>query len=129
MCLQDKVTLLGFRRDVGEICKAADIFCFPSLQEGLPVALMEAMATGLSIVCSKIRGNTDLIEEDEGGYLCSPDNVDEFKEKIEMLISDKEKRIKMGEINKEKVKKFDIENVKNEMKEIYGIWENKIEVL
>ena len=40
-----------------------------------------------------------------------------------MLISDKDKRIKMGEINKENVKKFDIENVKNEMKEIYGIWE------
>ena len=112
---------MGYRNDVAEIMKCSDIFAFPSKREGLSVALMEAMATGMSVVCSRIRGNTDLITDGEGGYLCSRYDIDEFKEKLNLLISDKEKRIKMGEINKENVKKFDIENVKQEMKEIYGI--------
>jgi Glycosyltransferase len=55
--------LLGYRTDIAELLKAADVFCFPSLQEGLPVALMEAMAAGLPIIASKIRGNVDLIDE------------------------------------------------------------------
>ena len=119
--VEDKLKLLGYRNDVAEIMKCSDIFAFPSKREGLPVSVMEAMSASLPVVCSKIRGNTDLIVDGEGGFLCIPDSVEEFKEKIEMLISDKEKRIKMGEINKENVKKFDIENVKQEMKEIYGI--------
>lgn len=61
--LQEKVEFLGYRQDVKEILKASDIFCFPSKQEGLPVALMEAMASGLPVICSDIRGNKDLIED------------------------------------------------------------------
>ena len=76
--VSDRVFLLGFRTDVTEICKAADIFIFPSLQEGLPVALMEAMACALPVVCSKIRGNTDLITRGRNGYLFDPDNVASF---------------------------------------------------
>ena len=70
--IADRVFLLGFRTDVIEICKASDIFVFPSLQEGLPVALMEAMACGLPVVCSDIRGNSDLISDGVNGYLCDP---------------------------------------------------------
>ena len=65
MNLQNQVTLLGFRTDVLELCKSADIFIFPSLQEGLPVALMEAMACKTIVLCSAIRGNTDLINKYE----------------------------------------------------------------
>ena len=64
--VDNQVKMLGFRTDIIKLCKIADIFCFPSLQEGLPVALMEAMAAGLPIVCSAIRGNVDLIEEGKG---------------------------------------------------------------
>ena len=53
--------LLGFRNDRIELIKISDIFVFPSLQEGLPVELMEAMACGCVCVVSKIRGNVDLI--------------------------------------------------------------------
>ena len=60
--LQNRIFFLGYRADVKEILQVADAFVFPSLQEGLPVALMEAMTVGLPVVCSRIRGNTDLIE-------------------------------------------------------------------
>ncbi len=62
--MSDRIKLLGFRSDIKDIYAAADIFVFPSLREGLSVALMEAMASGLHCVVSKIRGNTDLIKDD-----------------------------------------------------------------
>lgn len=70
--LQKRVVLAGYRGDVRELLHAADCFIFPSLQEGLPVALMEAMAAGLPVVCSRIRGNTDLITDGVEGRLVEP---------------------------------------------------------
>ena len=61
--LQDRVKLVGFRNDIADIYNAADVFIFPSFREGLSVSLMEAMASGLPVVCSRIRGNIDLISK------------------------------------------------------------------
>ena len=59
-----RLKLLGFRIDIKELLWASDLFVFPSLQEGLPVALMEAMAAGVPCVISRIRGNVDLIKNE-----------------------------------------------------------------
>ncbi|MGG2896254.1 glycosyltransferase [Enterococcus lactis] len=55
--LEDKVELLGFRTDILELLKISDYFIFPSKREGLPVSIMEALACGVPVICSKIRGN------------------------------------------------------------------------
>jgi len=115
----NNVRFLGFRSDVSELCKCTDIYCFPSLQEGLPVALMEAMAEGLPCVVSRIRGNIDLIEDGKGGFLCSPKGAEEYAEKISILINDKELKTKMSEINRENIKEFSLDNVAKIMSEIY----------
>ncbi len=59
--LEEVVLLSGYRMDTKELLKISDCFLFPSKQEGLPVALMEAMAVGVPVVCSNIRGNKDLV--------------------------------------------------------------------
>ena len=64
-----RLKLLGFRTDIVELLRSSDLFVFPSLQEGLPVALMEAMASGLTCVVSDIRGNTDLIDNTIGNVV------------------------------------------------------------
>ena len=61
--ISDRAHLLGFRNDIYELLKCADAFVFPSKQEGLPVALMEAMAAGLPCIASRIRGNVDLLPD------------------------------------------------------------------
>lgn len=58
--LTNKVTLLGYRTDIRNLLYAADLFVFPSKQEGMPVALLEAVAAGVEVVASDIRGNRDL---------------------------------------------------------------------
>ena len=119
--IENQVSFLGFRKDVIEICKASDIFVFPSLQEGLPVALMEAMACGLPVVCSRIRGNVDLIEDEEGGYLCPANSVESFAEAISTLIERKQLRVVMGMRNKADIGFFDDMGVMCRLSEIYSL--------
>ena len=118
--LSERVKLLGFRTDITELCKCADLFILPSFQEGLPVALMEAMASGLPCIASNIRGNTELIIEGAGGYLCPPDDVSSFAQSIERLAQDSKTRKKLGEYNKGKIFEFDTSIVNGALLKIYG---------
>lgn len=116
-CAQ-RLHLLGYRSDVLAVVKSCDLFVFPSKREGLSVALMEAMAAGKAIACSKIRGNTDLIDEN-GGVLFDPTSVDDCATGIEyMLRSDWNA---MGEYNVKKVCSFSKGVVNEMMEEIYGL--------
>lgn len=117
--LQEKVHFTGYRHDIPEICKTADVFVFPSLQEGLPVALMEAMAAGLPCVASDIRGNVDLIDDKKGGCLVSPKDEYEFANAIQKIYNDRKLCKKFGDYNRAESEKFDIQNVAKVMKRIY----------
>ncbi len=118
--LENKVKLLGFRDDINEICLSADLFVFPSRREGLSVSLMEAMATGLPIIASKIRGNTDLIVENEGGFLVSKEDINEYAYLINKIISDKDIKKRLALFNIKRSKFYNKENIKFEMKRIYS---------
>ena len=117
--LEDKVIFAGYRRDVKELLYAADCFVFPSLQEGLPAALMEAMAAGLPVICSNIRGNVDLITNGKGGYLvdCNDDNG--FAKSIDKLVQNITLKENMSEYNKKYIMQFDIDKVNEYMQKVY----------
>ena len=116
--LEHQVFFLGYRTDILEIYMASDICIFPSFQEGLPVALMEAMACGLPVVCSKIRGNTDLVGNN-GGILIKPTDVESYAGAILKLGNDKSLRETMGSYNQRIVEKFDVEKISSAMIMIY----------
>jgi glycosyltransferase involved in cell wall biosynthesis len=119
--LKDYVELLGFRRDIADVFAASDIYVFPSYQEGLPVALMEAMSVGMPVVCSKIRGNTDLIQEGEGGYLFDPRDASTLVLALNKALVDNDtRRLQMGELNIETMKEFDKGKVNQIMEDIYS---------
>ena len=118
--LRGRVKLLGFRSDVKELYEAADIFVFPSFREGLSVSVMEAMASGLPCVASRIRGNTDLLRNGEGGFLCDPHDALDFAEKINILASDTQLREAMGNSNRMTIQNFSTETVIREMQKIYA---------
>lgn len=111
--------LLGFRTDALKLYKAADIFVFPSFREGLSVSMMEAMASGCPIVCSKIRGNVDLVEEENGGFHFNPVDDAALRNKIEFLINNPEIRAEKALFNLTAIKKFSLECILNTMMEIY----------
>ena len=112
--VSEQVHLLGYRKDVAELNCSADVFCFPSIREGLSVSLMEAMVCGLPVICSRIRGNVDLINLN-GGVLFSSDNVDECKQAIERILDSDN----MGKYNKVAIRKYSVDEVLARMKESY----------
>ena len=117
--VEKNILFLGFRRDIMDICKMADIFVFPSRQEGLPVSIMEAMSAGLPIICTDIRGNRDLVEHERGGLLIQLDDDNGLYQAIIQLNNSKKNREKYGKFNSEKIKKYDKENIIEIMKSIY----------
>ena len=119
--VEDRVKILGFRRDIGELCQCADIFAFPSYREGLPVSVMEAMFCGIPAVASDIRGVRDLVEDGENGFLCNPFDYGTFADKIRVLAENSELREKMGKVSKEKIEGFSMETVNKTMRDIYGL--------
>lgn len=123
--IDKKVIFAGYRTDILEIYKIADLFIFTSYQEGLSVAVMQAMASGLPIVASNIRGNTDLLEnqtnESNFNALVEPDNIDDFTTKIDYLLNNKELCNTIGKLNYEACcNSFDIRIVHEQMSNIYN---------
>ena len=125
--IAERFRLLGYRSDVIEVVAVSDLFVFPSKQEGLPVALMEAMAVGVPCVVSNIRGNRELVSKECGG-LFSLDNPEEFAAQLAKVIrwNIQERRLQEGTIkgrikkeNRKKLKKYSREVVGNKMAEIY----------
>lgn len=116
--ISDHVHFLGYRNDISEICMASDLFVFPSLQEGLPVALMEAMACGLPVICSEIRGSTDLIKNGKNGEFVSNDGLSIAKKIFEMK-NHEDVRSRYSEEARKTVALFDINRIVEIVKTIY----------
>jgi len=95
--LVGKVLLPGFRLDIPRILPAFDIFVLPSLYEGLPRSVMEAMAAGLPCVASDVGGNAEAVQHGETGFVCRAGDAESFASSIEQLLHDAELRSKMGQ--------------------------------
>ncbi|WP_432354359.1 glycosyltransferase family 4 protein [Sporosarcina sp. A2] len=116
--VEEQLILMGYRNDIDEICKVSDLFAFPSYREGLSLSLMEAMAAGLPVVGSDIRGNSDLVDNGEGGYLLSPEDVNGYSKSIKAIMNNQQLSGKMAMVNKLKIREFYIENVLKDYSDI-----------
>ena len=116
--LQEHVHFLGYRADVEDLYRAADIFAFMSFREGLSLALMEAMSSGLPAVCAKIRGNTDLIEDRVSG-LFTENNPEALSEAILKLYRNPDLREKIALGAVKKTAEFDRHVVQGCMRKLY----------
>lgn len=117
--IEDNVKFLGFRNDVIDLCKAADVFAFPSLREGLGMAALEGMATGLPLITSNIHGINDYSIDGISGYKCSRRNVKDYVRAIRNIKANEKLKEQMKENNLFIVKKFDSSKTNGIMKKIY----------
>ena len=107
--------LTGYRNDVADFYDAADVYILPSIREGLNVSLMEAMASGLPVACGRIRGNVDLIADED--CLFNPTDVKGIEKAIQYVLENKKK---LSQTNLQKIKSFDLSIVKEKASEIYA---------
>lgn len=127
--VSDYISFLGYRNDMMEIYQITDLFIFPSYQEGLPMALLEAMAYGLPVICSDIRGSRDLmgkcaedtIDVCNGGILIKhADDIICYSKAIYLLLQDEELLTEMSTKNRIRVQQFSQMKVKEVMISIYN---------
>ncbi|MCR9108306.1 glycosyltransferase family 4 protein [Marivita sp. XM-24bin2] len=103
--LQDRIIFLGYRSqaEVAEELARADVFVLPSFAEGVPVVLMEAMASQVPVLTTRIAGIPELVEDGVSGRLVPPGDVEAFAEALDALLSDAELRQAYGAAGRAKV--------------------------
>jgi glycosyltransferase EpsD len=117
--LDQYISFLGYRKDVPALMALSDVAVSSSRQEGLPVNIMEAMATGLPLVVSNCRGNRDLVRHHVNGFIFDLDDPEEFSSDIEQLFESEELRKKISANSLKIVARYSLPVVLKEMEKIY----------
>jgi glycosyltransferase involved in cell wall biosynthesis len=99
---------------------AADVFVLPSIREGFPNVLLEAMGSGLPIVCTNVDGLSEIVKDGENGFLVPPENVEQLAEKIIVLLSDTRLAKQISKNNLEKIKDYEMDNIISQLEKIYS---------
>lgn len=99
----DSVDFLGYRTDALAITKSCDIFVLPSLLEGIPRCIMEAMAASVPVIVSDIPGCRDLVEHEKTGLLFQPANSTDLADKIEYILDHPDRAAEMAAAGREKI--------------------------
>ena len=108
---------MGYSNDVLSIYKNSDINAFVSAAEGFGLTLADAMAMGVPAVGFKsAKAVNELIIDGKSGFLA--DDIDDFAEKLKMLMLDKELRIKMGKNARQDIKRFASDSVIDKWEEV-----------
>ena len=120
MGLTDTIHLPGNIMKLPALLQAADVFTLPSKFEGLPLILLEAMASGLPSVCSKIKGTDEVIEDGSTGALVALNNVETYSTAIVKLLQDESARLAMGQAARQRVEsKFSFDRVLQQLETLY----------
>lgn len=116
--ISDKVKFLGIKSNVYSYLNKADVFILPSIYEGVPMTLIEAMGTGLPIIATAVGGVPDMLRNDEEGLIVNC-NVKEIADAMDSLYIDKKTREYLGKKALKRSKIFSAENMANEYKKTY----------
>lgn len=118
--LEKNIHLLGYRKDIPQLLKISDVLISLSYREGLPVNVMEAMASGLPVIATDCRGNRDLILNGQNGYILKTDDTVSLEEKILFLSGNINICEQFKEKSKKIIKYYNIETVKEKMQNTYN---------
>lgn len=95
--LEGRVIVTGFRRDVSAILQRLTVFCLTSNVEGMPNAILEAMAAGLPVVATRVGGVPELVSEGWNGYIVETDDAGALADRVNRLLSDPALASELGE--------------------------------
>ena len=119
--LKEHITFLGWvnleQRDA--LLTKADVFVLPSYNEGLPMALLEAMGWGLPVITTPVGGIPEVVNSGENGLLITPGNIQQLSEALQSLITNETLRLSLGSAARASVAGFDIKNYSTSLINIY----------
>lgn len=115
-----QVRFLGFRGDVPRLLQAFDVFVLPSLSEGLPLSILEALSLERPVVATAVGGNGEIIESDVSGYLVPPADPESLAKTILRVLGDTALSTRLGKAGRNRVEKaFSLENMVMEYQSLY----------
>lgn len=115
----EKFRLLGFRPDAVEYIKAADLLILPSIYEGLPNVILEAMAVGTPVIAANVYGIPELIEDGINGLLVPSEDAERLKISIERIRNNSAMAANFAEISYDRVKSFALDRMVTEYEKLY----------
>jgi glycosyltransferase EpsD len=119
--IREQVQLLGYQKNIHELLAISDAAVSSSRQEGLPVNIMEAMATGLPVIATRCRGNRDLVSHGYNGILVDIDNIAQMAEAIQHFFANKTLWTTYGRNSLKRIEAYSLPCVLAEMKKIYNL--------
>lgn len=117
--LENSVLFLGSRSDVADLVEASDLFVLPSLHEGLPIALLEAMALGKPVVATRAGGIPEVVTSDSLGLLVEPADPKSLARAISSLLADADRRTELGVRARARAADFNITKAVARMEQVY----------
>ncbi len=119
--LKDCVTFIGKipNNEVFKYMASSDVFVLPSLSEGFPIVILEAMASGLPIVTTKVRGLPEIFKDGRNGFLVEPRNPEKIAEKVLIILNDEDLSKIISKNNLDEVKKYDWMIVIDKLENVY----------
>jgi glycosyltransferase involved in cell wall biosynthesis len=119
--LGEYITLVGWVNSEkrNELLASSDVFILPSYNEGLPMAILEAMAWGLPIISTPVGGIPELVVSNKNGFLVTPGDVEQLSQTMQTLIANETLRLSLGDAARETVTPFDVRNYSCQLAEIF----------
>jgi glycosyltransferase involved in cell wall biosynthesis len=118
--LRSAVIMPGFREDVAQVLKTLDVFVFPSIEEALGTAILEAMAMERPIVATRVGGIPEIVREGENGFLVDPEDAEALAARIIFLLQHKEMGEEMGKRGRQFVETYhDNRSMVSRLEELY----------
>ncbi|MBU1486729.1 glycosyltransferase family 4 protein [bacterium] len=122
--IEDKTFFLGFRSDLDRIYADLDLIVLSSLNEGLPTAIIEAMASAKPVVATRVGGVADLIEDGVNGILVPPKSSSKLASACLEVLKDQEQAGKMGQEGRRRSSQFELSRL---IKDIESLYEEEVE--
>jgi len=118
--IKEKVVFLGFSEKIPAFLQGLDIFALPSLSEGLPLSVLEAMAAGKPVIATNVGGISEVLNDGYAELLVPPRNPDVLAEKILLLLRNPELANRLRELGRMKVEKeFSLNSMMEKYQELY----------
>lgn len=115
--MENRVQLLGWEYDILSLCRASDIALLTSFQEGTPVSLIEAMASGVPIVATNVGGVQDITGE--AGFLANSGDAGMLTDHLSVLLGDSSIRYRLGEAGRKQAERYTSYRLKADLKQLY----------
>ncbi len=119
--LIEYITVLDWvnQEERDDLLTKADVFVLPSYNEGLPMALLEAMSWGLAVITTAVGGIPEVVTQNQNGLLVNPGDIQQLSEAMKSLIADENLRISLGNNARVRVKNLDINSYLTSLRGIY----------